>query len=113
MQSIRLHQGGGGFRQPREYRAMCTFDRGVSGAKPRADVEGGCAAAADDDVVCVGVVFAPIDVVAGGAHTPSSLYVFSRLAQDGLSAGDLILYVFVGWTRHQFVSYIVLHNAYS
>ena len=81
---------------------MCTFDRGVSGAKPRADVEGGRAAAADDDVVCVGVVFAPTDVVAGGARTSNSLYVFSRLAQDGLSAGDLILYVF-GWTRHQFV----------
>ena len=73
---------------------MCTSDRGVSGAKPRADVEGGRAAAADDDVVCVGVVFAPINVVAGDTRTPSSLYVFSRSARDGISAGDLILYVF-------------------
>ena len=72
---------------------MCTSDRGVSGAKPRADVEGGRAAAADDDVVCVGVVFAPINV-AGDTRTPGSLYVFTRSARDGISAGDLILYVF-------------------
>ena len=43
---------------------MCTFDRGVSRAKPRADVEGGRAPVADDDVVCVGVVLATVYVVA-------------------------------------------------
>jgi hypothetical protein len=38
---------------------VCAFDRRVPCAKPRADVEGGRTAIADDDVVCVGVVFAP------------------------------------------------------
>ncbi len=49
---------------------MCTSDRGVSSAKLRADVEGRCAAVADDDVVCVGVVFAPIALAAGGTCDP-------------------------------------------
>jgi hypothetical protein len=48
---------------------MCTSDRGVSSAELGSDVEGGRAAAADDDVVCVGVVFAPIVLVAGGTCT--------------------------------------------
>ena len=43
---------------------MCTFDRGVSRAKPGADVEGGRAPAADDDVVCVGVVFGTVYIAA-------------------------------------------------
>ena len=51
---------------------MCTSDRGVSSAELRSHVEGGRAAAADDDVVCVGVVFAPIVLVAGGTGTRSS-----------------------------------------
>jgi hypothetical protein len=54
---------------------MCTSNRGVSSTELRSDVEGGRAAAADDDVVYVGVVFAPIVLVAGGTFTrPSSLY---------------------------------------
>jgi hypothetical protein len=53
---------------------MCTFDRGVSRAKLRADVEGGRAAAADDDVVCVGVVLAPIDVVTCASFSVFSLW---------------------------------------
>jgi hypothetical protein len=54
---------------------MRTSDRGVSSAELRSDVEGGRAAAADDDVVYVGVVFAPIVLVAGGTCTwSSSLY---------------------------------------
>jgi hypothetical protein len=54
---------------------MCTSDRGVSSAELGSDVEGGRAAAADDDVVCMGVVFAPIVLVAGGTCTwSSSLY---------------------------------------
>lgn len=36
---------------------MCAFDRRVPCTKPRADVEGGRTAIADDDVVCMGVVF--------------------------------------------------------
>jgi hypothetical protein len=58
MQLVGLHQGSGGFCQPGEYRTMCTLDGRVSRAKSRADVEGGRAPTADDDVVCVGVVFA-------------------------------------------------------
>jgi hypothetical protein len=54
---------------------MCTSDRGVSSAELGSDVEGGRAAAADHDVVCVGVVFAPIVLVTGGTCTwSSSLY---------------------------------------
>ena len=50
---------------------MRTLDRGVSRAKLRADVEGGRAPAADDDVVCVGVVFAAsVCVVASGTCKP-------------------------------------------
>jgi hypothetical protein len=74
---------------------MRTSDRGVSGAELRSDVEGGRAAAADDDVVCVGVVFAPIVLVAGGTCTWSSSLYYSRvLARDRISARDLDLYVF-------------------
>jgi hypothetical protein len=62
---------------------MCTSDRGVSSAELRPDVEGGRAAAADDDVVCVGVVFAPIVLVAGGTCTwSSSLYSRGCTRQD-------------------------------
>lgn len=54
---------------------MCTSDRGVSSAELRSDVEGGRAAATDDDVVRVGVVFAPTVLAAGGTCTWSnSLY---------------------------------------
>jgi hypothetical protein len=57
---------------------MCTSDRGVSSAELRSDVEGGRAAAADDDVVYVGVVFAPIVLVTGGTCTRSSS-LYSRV----------------------------------
>jgi len=53
---------------------MCTSDRGVSSAELRSDVEGGRAAAADDDVVCVGVVFASIVLVTGDTLYMDSLY---------------------------------------
>jgi hypothetical protein len=58
---------------------MCAFDRGVSGAKPRADVEGGRAPAADDDVVCVGVVLAAVYIVAWREVlvTASSLFLLA------------------------------------
>ena len=62
---------------------MCTSDRGVSSAECRPDVEGGCAAAADDDVVCVGVVFAPIVLVAGGTCTWSSSLYFRDWHETG------------------------------
>jgi len=55
---------------------MRTLDRGVSRAKLRADVEGGRAPAADDDVVCVGVVFAAsVCVVASGTCNPPQFSV--------------------------------------
>lgn len=60
---------------------MCTSDRGVSSAELRSDVEGGRAAAANDDVVCVGVVFAPIVLVAGGTCTWSSS-LYSRVLHE-------------------------------
>jgi hypothetical protein len=84
---------------------MCTFDRGVSRAKLGADVEGGRAAAADDDVVCVDVVFAPIALVAGGTFTWSSS-VFSRLARDRISARGLDLYVFSPLTTRQTAQFV-------
>ena len=67
---------------------MCTSDRGVSSAKLRSDVEGGRVAAADDDVVCVGIVFAPTVLVAGGTCTWVQFSVFSRLARDRISVRD-------------------------
>ncbi len=66
---------------------MRTFDRGVSRAKPRPDVEGGCSSAADDDVVCVGVVFAT-DSVVGGSNCNIQFSLFSRLARDRTRACD-------------------------
>ena len=54
---------------------MRTFDRGVSRAKPGADVEGGRAPVADDDVVCVGVVLATVYVVV--LVSPSSLFLLT------------------------------------
>ena len=76
---------------------MCAIDRGVSRAEPRADVEGGCSAAADDDVVCMGVVLAPIDVAAGS--TPVLCILAFGTRQDRCTR--LILYVFRR-TRHPF-----------
>jgi hypothetical protein len=72
---------------------MRAFDRGVPRAEPRADVEGGRAAAADDDVVRVGVMFEPPSyVVAGGARLCRSLLL--RWRETGIGAHVLILYVF-------------------
>jgi hypothetical protein len=84
---------------------MCTSDRRVSSAELRSDVERGRAAAANDDVVCVGVVFAPIVLVAGGTCTWSSSLYISRLARDRIGARDLDLYVFSPrpYTRRAFV----------
>lgn len=59
VQSLRLHQGRSRLCEPREHRAMCSFDRRVPCAKLRTHVEGGRAAIADDDVVCMGVMLAP------------------------------------------------------
>jgi len=75
---------------------MRTLDRGVSRAKSGPDVEGGCAAAADDDVVCVGVMFASADYVTAGTGTCTVLFSL------------LVLYVFSpyynrGRTWHAFV----------
>jgi hypothetical protein len=72
---------------------MCTSDRGVSSAELGSDVEGGRAAAADNDVVCVDVVFAPIVLVASGTCAWFQFSVFSRLARDRICARDLDLYV--------------------
>jgi hypothetical protein len=83
---------------------MCTSDRGVSSAELRSHVEGGRAAAADDDVVCMGIVFAPTVLVA--VHGSSSLY--SRVWHEtGSVRAILDLYVFsrpaAGGTRGAFV----------
>ena len=52
------------------------------------------AAAADNDVVYMDVVFAPIVLVAGGTFTWSSSLYSRVLARDRIGARDLDLYVF-------------------
>ena len=61
---------------------MCTSDGGVSSAELRSDVEGGRVATANDDVVCVGVVFAPIVLAAGGTCTWSQFSVYLAFGHE-------------------------------
>ena len=88
---------------------MCTSDRGVSSAELRPDVEGGRAAAADDDVVRVGVVFAPTVLVTGGT---CSLY--SRVWHETGSVRAIWICMYshlTSGTRHvHLYKYISLHN---
>jgi hypothetical protein len=87
---------------------MRTSDRGVPGTKPRADVEGGRAPAADDDVVCMGVVLATVCLVwTVILVAPSSLCSRVWHEETGSVPAILILYVFSPYnprrTGHAFV----------
>jgi hypothetical protein len=62
---------------------MRALDRGVPRAEPRAHVEGGRAAAADDDVVRVGVMFEPPSYVVAGGRSLMPFFFTLALARDG------------------------------